>query len=97
VVGVENQLIALGVSHDHVAAVRSERAPHEAARHREPDVFQLAPEVLGEELGEAVLETFAALIAEGHICRIGADPESRLRDQVGRLRRSGRSQHRRDN
>ena len=88
VVGVQHQLVALGVAEITSQRFSTQRAPHEALRHRIPGVLQLAPERLGEELGDLVLEALARLVGERQVGRVGADPEGGARDEVGQLRRA---------
>jgi hypothetical protein len=59
---------------------------------RPPGVTQSGFKLASEHLGEAVLETFAALVGEGNVARIRLDTQLTAR----RMRRGGGEEHRDD-
>ena len=46
----------------------------------EPEIFQLRVQIVGQQGGDLVFETFARFIGIGQVGRIGADDERRSGD-----------------
>ena len=83
-------LVALGVAHDHVAAVLDCSVRRtKPVTIGIPSVLQRHAELLGEERGDLVLEALARLVGERQVGGIGADPEGGARHEIGQLRAAG--------
>src|SRR5213592_1183933 len=67
-----------GFDHD-VAEAAEDRVAHEAAPARPPVVDHARVEIARDDQGDLVLEALFPVVGEGHVVRVGADPELRTR------------------
>src|SRR5262249_57677057 len=74
-IGIVDQASTLGIAHDEVASLASHGLRDIARRLREPTIVELVPELLGDELGELILEALPLVVGEGHVVRVGANAQ----------------------
>ena len=96
-IGRLNDVVALGDSQDDVATMRVQRVADEAGRVGIEGVGDRFAELAREELGDLVFETFAGLVGEGKIARIGAGAKDVRVDEFDRAFRILRARTAREN
>ncbi len=99
VVGVEHELITLGVADHHVAALGEQGLPDEAGGLGKPCVLDRHLEFGSNHISDLVLETLAFLVRKRQVRRVGADAQRRAIDQIGAMRlcsRRRRNRHARE-